>query len=284
LNPSSIYVLKNPTLEESFEAISEAIEKKEVLIIIGNCWAEYTGRASSKLESGERLLIVKRDGAFLIHRPEGYQPVNWMSGKEVVYHLDLIEKRGEIEKNNVKQSENGFFFRRSLEKVLQIQAIQRTPKEQIKVFFNQINLISKSSLEDSGVFSLYASEEDMKKAVLIKPSLIEKDFEIVSYEKKTDAGFVDVYGIDNLGRFVIVELKRRIAGRSAMLQLAKYRKSIETEVNREIRCVLAAPGITKGTQRLLSTLDLEFKRLDPKKCAEIIQKRKKQKSRISDFL
>jgi RecB family endonuclease NucS len=286
LNSSSICVLENPTLENAIEIIREAVDKKEVLIIVGNCRVKYTGRASSKLELGERILIIKRDGAFLIHRPGGYQPVNWMSGKDTVYHLELIgRKEMLLDMNNSKKTD----FKNRVEDppqkiVLKIQAIQRTPAELIRVFFDQIHLLSTLSLEDTGRFSLYASEEDMKKAILLKPELIEKGFKVVSYEKRTDTGFVDVYGADEQGRFVIVEIKRKTAGKAAMLQLAKYRKSVEMKVNRDIRCVLAAPKIAKGTQRLLATLNLEFKRLDPKRCAAILNDEQTQRAKISDFI
>ena len=45
-------------------------------------------------------------------------------------------------------------------------------------------------------------------------------------------------------------------------------------VNREIRGILVAPRLAKGTQRLLDTLGIDFKALDPKKCAEILSKPK----------
>jgi RecB family endonuclease NucS len=62
----------------------------------------------------------------------------------------------------------------------------------------------------------------MQKAILLEPSLLEEDFKPISYEKKVEPGFVDVYGVDKKGRFVVVEIKRKTAGKEAALQLAKY--------------------------------------------------------------
>ncbi|MCW4020249.1 MAG: endonuclease NucS, partial [Candidatus Bathyarchaeota archaeon] len=93
--------------------------------------------------------------------------------------------------------------------------------------------------------------------------------------------FIDVYGIDKEGRIVVVELKRKTAGKEAALQLAKYVDSLKNTANREIRGVLVAPQIAKGVQKLLVTLELDFKQLDPKKCAKILRERETKK--LFDF-
>ena len=100
-------------------------------------------------------------------------------------------------------------------------------------------------------------------------------------EKKVEPGFVDVYGVDRAGRLVVVELKRRTAGRDAVLQLAKYVDYVKTIANRELRGVLVAPRLAKGAQAILTSLGLEFKALDPKKCAEILRRTESRK--LADF-
>ena len=67
-----------------------------------------------------------------------------------------------------------------------------------------------------------------------------------------------------------MEVKRKTAGKEAVLQLARYIDAIKVKANRELRGVLAAPSLGKDVQRLLMTLGLEFKALDPKKCAEVL--------------
>jgi hypothetical protein len=105
----------------------------------------------------------------------------------------------------------------------------------------------------------------------MSPSLLEEGFKPISYEKKVDPGFLDVYGQDSKGRLVVVEVKRKTAGRQAVIQLSKYVDSIRERSDRQVRGVLAAPDTAKGVQKLLSSLNLEFRRLDPKKCAEALQ-------------
>lgn len=153
--------------------------------------------------------------------------------------------------------------------------------ESVRISFDSIFLVSVLNLVDTGVFELYATEENMQKAILMQPSLIEEGFKPISYEKKVEPGFVDVYGVDKQGRFVVVEIKRKIASQEAALQLAKYVKAVRSLVNREVRGVLAAPDLAKGVQRLLSSLGLDFKAVDPKKCAEVLSKPKIRK--LMDF-
>jgi len=239
--------LINPTVEEAEKTVKEAIAQQKTLLVVGNCWVNYLGRARSKLEPGERILLIKSDGSLLVHRPVGYEPVNW-------------------------QPPGCIFHTQTKNDVLEIRAVRQKPHESVKVFFDKIYMVSALSLTDSGEFSLYASEEDMHKAVLLKPSLLEEGFKPISYEKKVEPGFVDVYGVDKNGRLVVVEIKRKTAGKEAALQLAKYIEAIKSKADREVRGILAAPQIAKDVQRLLTTLGLEFKALNPKKCAEILKR------------
>lgn len=250
-------ILENPRIDEETEkTVKEALAQRNLLLLVGNCWVNYHGRANSKLEPGERVAIIKEDGSVLIHRPSGYEAVNW-------------------------QPPGCIFQTRIKEGVLQITAVRRKPAESIRIYFNQITLLSAMKLRDTGEFSLYASEEDMQKAVILQPSLIETGFKPISFEKKVEPGFVDVYGIDREGKFVVIEIKRKTAGSNAALQLSRYVKAVEGIVNRDVRGILAAPDIAKGTQKLLAMLDLTFKPLDPKKCAEILHKSKTRK--LADF-
>jgi RecB family endonuclease NucS len=142
-------------------------------------------------------------------------------------------------------------------------------------------VVSALSLNDSGEFLLYASEEDMHRAILLKPALLEEGFKPISYEKKVEPGFVDIYGVDKDGKLVVIEVKRKTAGKEAVLQLARYIDAIKEKANRELRGVLVAPSLGKDVQRLLVTMGLEFKALDPKKCAEVLKKA--ENSRLEAF-
>jgi RecB family endonuclease NucS len=237
----------NPTLKEAEELIQRAFAQRSTLIVAGNCRVRYTGRAASTLEAGERMLVVKSDGALLVHRPVGYEPVNWQPAGSV-FHVET--------KNDT----------------LEIHGIRQKPRESVKITFDSVFMVSALNLADAGEFVLYASEDDMHRAILLKPDLLEEGFKPISWEKKVEPGFVDIYGEDKNGKLVIVEVKRKTATKEAALQLAKYVEPIKAKVNREVRAVLAAPSLGKDVQRMLVTMGLEYKELDPKKCAEVLKK------------
>jgi endonuclease len=240
-------VLVEPTLEDAKTVIEKAFTQRRTLIVAGNCKVDYNGRANSKLELGERLLIIKADGSLLVHRPTGYEPINWQPSGSV-FHAQIKEE------------------------MLEVHAVRQKPKENVKVQFTKIYTLTSILLLDAGDFILNASEEDMHRAILLRPELIEEGLKPISWEKKVEPGFVDVYGMDKQGRLVVIEVKRKPANKEAVLQLAKYIEAIKHKADRQIRGLLVAPSLGKDVQALLVTMSLEFKELDPKKCAEILKK------------
>jgi endonuclease len=252
-----VQVLNQPNLQEAKELIQKAFNQRRTLIVAGQCQVHYVGRANSTLELGERLLIIKSDGSLLVHRPVGYEPVNWQPAGSV-FHVQAGASS------------------------LEVHAVRQKPRENVKVTFSSILMVSALNLSDSGEFLLHASEDDMHRAILLKPDLFEEGFKPISWEKKVEPGFVDIYGEDKNGRLVIVEVKRKTASKENALQLAKYIEPIKAKVNREVRAVLAAPSLGKDVQRLLVTMGLEFKELDPKKCAEVLKKT--ENTKLESFL
>jgi hypothetical protein len=113
----------------------------------------------------------------------------------------------------------------------------------------------------------------MQKAIIARPEIVEPGLRVIEYEKRVEPGFVDLYAIDHIGRLVIIEIKRKAAGREAAFQLAKYVKAMPEN---NIRGMLVAPSLSKGTQRLILTLGIEFRQLDPKRCAKILEDVKKE--------
>ena len=246
-------VLVSPSVEETQNLVKEAVSRNNTLLVIGRCWVHYLGRAKSKLGPGERILIVKADGSLLVHRSSGYEPVNWMPGGDVVFNVHVKDE------------------------VLEIRALRQKPVETVMVFFDEIQLVASVALADSGEFLLYASEEDMQKAILLRPDLLEEGFKPITYEKKVEPGFVDVYGQDKDGKLVIVEIKRKTAGKAAAVQLARYIEAIRARADRPVRGILVAPSVAKDVQRILMTLGLEFRYLDPRKCSEVLSQAETKK-------
>jgi len=250
--------IENPTFKEATELLENSFSKHEPALLVGNCRVDYVGRASSTLEWGERIVIVKADGSVLVHRPTGYEPVNWQP-QGCLFQVDMTS-----------------------EGQLRIRASRHRPREIVSIYFDRIKLIFSSGLDDSGDFYLHVSEEQMKDALLSRPEMLEPYFKLIDYERKVEPGFVDVYGVDKDRNLVVVEIKRNPIGRDAVLQLKRYIDAIRKETGQFVRGIVVGPSLRKGAQTLLATLNLEFKQLSPKKCFEVLQTRKARK--LSEFI
>ena len=249
-------VMENPSLEEASRAVKNGISRHKTVILAGNCWVDYEGRASSKLDPGERIAIIKPDGSVLIHRPRDYPPVNWQPP--------------------------GSLFRTSLrEEGLNVRAFRKKEREALDVTFDEIALLAVLDLKDAGEFYLYASERDMQEAILVEPSLLEEGFKPFTAERSVEPGFIDIIGVDRDNVLTVVEIKRKPATKEAVLQLQKYMDVYISDSTRKVRGILVAPELARGAQKTLASLGLEFKPLSPQRCAEVL-KRKKEKS-LTDF-
>jgi RecB family endonuclease NucS len=250
-------MLEAPTVDEAYKAVIGGTSKHRTVIISGNCWVDYQGRASSTLEPGERTVILKPDGSALVHRPTNYAPVNW-------------QPPGSIFRTTIKDSN------------LTIRAFRRKENETLEVTFDRIILVAVLDLRDSGKFYLHASEKDMQAAILFQPTLLEEGFRPIKAEKPVEPGFIDILGVDKDNVLTIVEIKRNTATKEAVLQLQKYMEVFQNNSARRIRGILVAPELAKGAQGLLAKLGLEFKALSPEVCADVL-KRKRSKT-LTEFL
>lgn len=249
-------VLDEPTVEQALQAVKLGISRHKTVIIVGNCWVDYDGRASSKLEPGERVVLFKSDGSALVHRPRDYAPVNW-------------------------QPPGSLFRTKMADRNLRIRVFRRKENEVLEVGFDKIVLVAVLNLRDVGEFHLYASEEDMQKAILAEPSILEEGFRPITAEKPVEPGFIDILGVDRNNTLTVVEIKRKAATKEAVKQLKRYMDVFIVEPGRQVRGILVAPELASGAQRLLASLGLEYKPLSPQKCTEVL-KRKREKS-LTDF-
>ena len=255
--PRHQIVLENPSLEEAYQAVKLGISRRRTLIVVGNCWVDYEGRASSKLEPGERMIVFKSDGSALVHRPRDYAPVNW-------------------------QPPGSLFRTRIDEGRLVVRVFRRRENEVLEVNFDDIILVAVLDLKDAGEFHLHASEEDMKQAILMEPALLEAGFRPITAERPVEPGFIDILGVDGENVLTVVEIKRKSANKEAVLQLKRYLDVFKVEADRKMRGILVAPELARGAQKMLAALGLEFKALSPQRCAEVLKQKKG--GRLTDFL
>jgi len=219
---------------------------------------DYEGRASSKLEWGERLLIVKADGSVMVHRPTGYEPVNWQP-PGCVFQVEAEDE------------------------TLKVKAVRFHPYEVLNIYFDRILHLLAADLKDEGEFSLYVTELDMQRALLASPQLVEEGFKPISAEKDMgESGFIDILGEDSQGNLVVVEIKRNPAGKEAVVQLDRYVKALREKTGKPVRGIIAAPDLKREAQSLLASLKLEFKPVSPKKCYEVLKAGRETK--LSEFV
>jgi RecB family endonuclease NucS len=248
----------DPPISEAAEILEKAFRARSFALIIGNCRVDYEGRASSTLEWGERIAMVKQDGSVLVHRPTGYEPVNWQPPKCVV---------------KVKLNDAG----------LVVSASRSQPRENVSIEFKEIRLTATGTLADSGEFALHVTEEQMKQAILTAPDLVENGLKPLQQEKSLgEAGFTDIFAEDRNGRLVVVEIKRNAASKDAVLQLERYLETLRKKVNRPLRGIVVAPELRKSAQPLVDSLKLEYVRLAPEKCFGVLKSRRDMK--LSHFM
>jgi len=248
-HPRRQIVLENPSLREAGKAVKIGISRHRTVIIAGVCRVDYEGRASSKLEPGERVVLFKPDGSALVHRPKDYSPVNWQPA--------------------------GSLFRTTVnEDALIVRIYRRKEHETMEVTFTDVTLVAVLDLVDAGEFSLYASEKDMQEAILYRPELLEEGFRPVTKEMPVDPGFIDIIGVDKENRLTVVEIKRVKASKDAVNQLKKYMDVIDMDEDRPVRAILVAPDLAKGAERLLKSYGYEYRQLSPQTCSEALKEKK----------
>ena len=246
-------VLLSPSLEAAHVMLREALAKRKFVLLLGACSVVYEGRSATMLGEGERLVIVKPDGAVLVHRPRGYSPVNWQPDSQ------LLEAR-------LEQGE------------LVIKSLRAKPRELLEIRVTRVDaLVIVEDMRDAAEFLELIDEGEIRDALARHPELIEPGLRIVAREKKLgDAGYADLYGVDSRGRHVIIEVKRVTAGRSAVEQLKRYVEVFRRE-NPEapIRGILVAPALTEPAKRLLEEYGLEYRKLDLRRVRKLLEEERR---------
>ena len=233
-------VRRFPTPDEALETVEAGIEHDALVTLFGRCRVDYDGRASSRLGPGDRLVVLKPDGTILVHTDEGREPVNWQPPG--CTHDPAVE--------------DGEFVVRSQ---------RSSPDEELLVRFERVVQAAAFDVTDTEDLSLSGTEEDLRERILADPDLLEPGFSPRATERQTPAGAVDIYGTDDEGRTVVVELKRRRVGPDAVGQLTRYVEALERDLHAdaEIRGILVAPSITDRARGLLEKKGLEFVSLSP---------------------
>ena len=228
---------RNPETQRVLEIINEGLSKRAVITIMASCRVNYDGRAVSRLGLGDRIILIKSDGSFIIHQDRNLEPVNWQPPKTKV----TVE---------------------TYQGMVKIRGVRRNPSESLEVEILQTHLASYFIGEDVESLELAGYEANMGDLIFKDPEVVEKGFRPTSREYHTPQGFIDILGKDQNGNITILELKSRKAGINAVKQLRRYVDCFSDHKD-AVRGVLVAPSITDDARQLLEEQKMEFKALEP---------------------
>lgn len=216
--------------------IGNAVSRKDLLMVVGDCYVEYWGRAASKLPRGKRLLMVKGDGSFAIHQNRLLRPTNYMMNADIAC---------EISEGN-----------------LVVTAKKARPKETIKAIFYSVEDLQCYEMNEDSDLRLFGSERELSNELMQDLSFLEAGLRPLNQEEVLRKGLVDILAQDSKGRLVIIELKRRQADYNAVQQLKRYMDQVKNLKGIETRGILIAPAIGKNARELLERYGLEFFHID----------------------
>jgi RecB family endonuclease NucS len=247
----ALRILNYPGFKEAADAIMNATSRKKAVVVLGSCEVRYKGRTTSYLSDGERIVILKEDGSVLVHQVWGYKPVNY-------------------------QPPGSLVFAKSAGNSVIVSATRKTGGESIQVVFTRVYTVIELNFWDESLSELNGTESQMREAVVYLPELVEKGLKVITQEFPIKSGFVDLLALDSKDRLVAIEFKRINARTVDVNQLIAYVSRLRANSRkRQVRGVLAAPGINKSAKRLLVESGLEFKPLETGKCISVVEKLKK---------
>jgi hypothetical protein len=214
--------------------ILDSLKNNHLCTIVGECYVEYDGRASSKLPRGKRLVLLKGDNSVSIHENRLIRPTNYMMNAKVSCEVDA-------EKN-----------------ILVLGAAKLKPKETLNAFFYSIDDVQNYDLPESNDLRLSGSEKELNDALMDDLSFLEPGLRPVNQQEVFRKGICDIIAEDAQGRLVVIELKRREAEYGAVTQLQRYMEQVKKIKGKETRGILLAPSIRKNALELLHNYKLEY--------------------------
>ncbi len=255
------HLLENPDFEKASEVLDEYLKRDFTIQMNGLCTVNYQGRAKSKLDRGERLVIKKQDSAILVHGPENYQPKNWQP------EVDSYSVKVEYIED---------------EEMLVLEARRNNPDEVVEIRFESIDLLTVHKLVDKSDLKIRGHEVDIHEAIEDDPDIVEEGLNVVKREKETPAGFIDVFARDEDDQYVVIEVKRN-PDYNTVLQLQRYVDEIEEEFSGEIRGILVAPKMTQKILDYLEDRGLEFVEVEMEDVISSYEAIDQSQKGLSDF-
>lgn len=172
-------------------------------LVIASCSVTYSGRLNAHLALATRLLMVKADGAVLIHSDGGsYKPLNWMSPPATM----------RVSEPDEQQAEAG------IEEVWTVAA--EKSDDTLKILISEIHHDSSHELgQDPGLVK-DGVESDLQRLLAEQMDRLGEGHTLIRREHPTPIGPVDLLARGPEGT-VAIELKRR-GDIDGVEQLSRY--------------------------------------------------------------
>jgi RecB family endonuclease NucS len=184
-------------------------------ILVARCEIAYHGRATTRLGAGDRVILFKDDGSLCVHAEKGYKPLNYMPGPTTV-------------------KEDGDTIR----------VYRPASDETLVILVEEVHEDARHELDDEAVLEHHGAERQMHLLLEASPEIIEAGLVVISRERFTDVGPVDLFCRDGDGRTVVVEVKRVRAMAAHVEQLTRYCERVDLDpAHAPCRGILVAPEI-----------------------------------------
>ena len=222
---------------EAKKNIDEALDRGRLAVVVGECRVKYEGRAASKLSEGDRLVIVKPDGTFLVHQASKMAAINYQGPG-----AGITVSEGDALVLTARRT--------------------RPVKEEITVEFSRVDFAGSFEMRDDKKLKLFGSERELAGLLTQDLGVLEKGMRPLKKESVLPKGAVDILAEDVLGHLVAIEVKRRNAGLAAVTQLNRYVHELRKRKGGTVRGILCSPSITANAHKMLEQEGLEYVKLD----------------------
>lgn len=229
-----ITAVRSPALSRASTLIETGINEDAFITAVGDCTVATPEQAFSR---ARRHVLVKPDGTVVVHGETGTEP------------------------QAVHPPVGGQTVTTTESKVVLTVDDSRSESALVVSFLS----VQQLSVAGAPAAQQATTEADLTALVLEQPAVIEPGFRPLATERQTGAGPVDVYGEDEDGRTVVLELKSHRAGPAAVGQLGRYVAALRDELHTgaTVRGILGAPSVTDRAHRRLAEEGLEFVTLPP---------------------
>lgn len=213
-------------------------------IVYATCAVDYSGRLDAHLEPAKRALMIKADGAVLVHADGGsYKPLNWMSPPCT---MTVDEPSDEERESGVSEVWRVDHDKTDDALLIQIYEIH----DEMALDLGQEPGLFKDGVEDH-----------LQKLLSEQTDILGKDVRLIRREYPTAIGPVDLLVKDGSGH-IAVEVKRR-GEIDGVEQLTRYLTLLERDSTLQpIRGIFAAQEIRPQARVLAEDRGIECVVLD----------------------